>query len=148
MVNIVDTIQNRFFKKVSKQDNGCWIWTGSKNKMGYGCFKNRCITKQLAHQVSFILFKGDIPPKCFVLHACDIPACVNPDHLWIGEPKDNTKDMQIKRRDGNRKLTEEDVINIRKLFKKVPHKKLAEIYNVKIGNISTIGHRHTWKHVP
>lgn len=147
MTNQIFTIQYRFFKKVKKLENGCWEWIGSKNKKGYGYFKCTSFTKQLAHQVSYILFKGDIPKNCHVCHECDFTSCVNPDHLWIGSAMQNACDMQSKRRDGNRKLTEEDVIAIRELLKTKSQLEIALMYSITEGTVSSISCRRTWKHI-
>lgn len=149
MSNQIFTIQDRFFSKVKKLDNGCWEWIGSKNKKGYGCFKCTSFTKQLAHQVSYILFKGDIPKNCHICHSCDFTSCVNPDHLWAGTPLKNTLDMQFKRRDAHRKLTEEDVLLIRDTYNNhlKNYTQLAKEYSVRPDTISSIVTRKTWRHI-
>lgn len=65
----------------------------------------------LAHRVSYVIYKGNIPPGMDVCHTCDVPTCVNPDHLFLGTRHDNHKDMIEKRRGGGRygsQLDEED----------------------------------------
>lgn len=88
----------RFLSKVDKTDK-CWLWTGAKNKQGYGSLKisgRQC----RANRISYQLFNGDIPNGHFVMHTCDNPACVNPAHLITGSPKENTQDMFKKGRNG------------------------------------------------
>ena len=90
----MNTIE-RFLAKVDKTDS-CWIWTAAKSKRGYGWFRDGALHQ--AHRYSFKLFKGDIPNGLLVCHACDVPSCVNPNHLWLGTAKDNTADRDIKGR--------------------------------------------------
>jgi hypothetical protein len=94
MKNIVD----RFFDKVRKSEQ-CWIWTGSKGsgKDNYGFFYlhgNRKTGQKnvRAHRYSYELHNGKIPDGLLVLHKCDTPSCVNPDHLFLGTNKDNSDD--------------------------------------------------------
>jgi DNA-binding transcriptional regulator YdaS (Cro superfamily) len=85
----------RFMKKVQKQPNGCWIWTGANNYQ-YGNFKYK--NETYAHRSSFVLHKHEIPIGMFVLHKCDVPLCVNPEHLFVGNHKDNMQDKINKNR--------------------------------------------------
>lgn len=89
----------RFWIKVNKASD-CWEWTGARLPAGYGVFwvngKN-----EGAHRVSWQLHKGPIPDGLWVLHKCDNPRCVRPDHLFLGTPKDNTQDCQRKGRGGD-----------------------------------------------
>lgn len=91
----------RFWRFVSKSD-GCWEWTGQltppdkKHKGGYAR-----LDKEGAHRVSWRIHKGTIPEGMCVLHKCDNPKCVNPEHLFIGSKAQNSRDMQIKGRAKN-----------------------------------------------
>jgi len=76
----------------------CWVWTLRKDKQGYGRVNVNYKTEQ-AHRVSWVAFRGEIPAGMCVLHKCDNPSCVNPDHLFLGTRKDNCHDMIIKGRD-------------------------------------------------
>jgi hypothetical protein len=86
MVNI----KERFFQKVNKTST-CWIWTATKNGDGYGHFSHKKFIYK-AHRFSWMLLYGDIPKGVLVLHKCDNPPCVNPEHLFLGTDKDNVHD--------------------------------------------------------
>lgn len=146
----------RFFEKVQITP-GCWEWAGAKNSNGYGNFYWDG-KYQAAHRVSFKIHTGDIPKGIFVCHACDNPACVNPSHLFLGTPLDNTTDMISKGRGGpaskkgsghlNAKLTDDDVRQIRRMraqgmFLKV----IGEKFGITEGNVSYIASRKSWPHI-
>lgn len=94
--------ESRFWKKVHKTD-GCWLWTGARSRMGYGAWTPSASGPQPwpkvhAHRFSYELAYGPIPEGTCVLHACDTPACVRPDHLWLGSRVDNNLDKLQKGR--------------------------------------------------
>lgn len=77
----------------------CWIWTGSKSRKGYGGIRESEGRRLLrAHRVSWAIHHGPVNDEDCVLHHCDNPACVRPDHLWIGTYKDNAVDAARKGR--------------------------------------------------
>jgi hypothetical protein len=89
----------RFEAKVHAEPNtGCFLWVGSASEQGYGYVGVGGGKLGKAHRVSYEHFVGPIPPGLCVLHRCDTPACVNPDHLFVGTKLDNSDDMIAKGR--------------------------------------------------
>lgn len=86
----------RFMKHVNKTDT-CWLWTGSIDVSGYGDCWFRGKTDG-AHRVAWLIFNGEITDGLFVLHRCDNPKCVNPEHLFLGTHSDNMRDASSKGR--------------------------------------------------
>lgn len=100
--------------------SGCWLWTGSVNSWGYGRLGiNRA--QRAAHRLSYVTFIGEIPARLRVLHRCDVPCCVNPDHLFLGTDSDNVQDCLSKHRhvalkgeaNAKAKLSEKSVASLR-----------------------------------
>lgn len=143
--------EKRFWSRVEKTD-GCWIWTGQLNHKGYGAFSAKWDDRQYwrAHRFSWARHKGD-PGRLFVLHDCDNRACVNPAHLFLGTPADNSDDMKRKRRqaygerNGTAKLTPTDVRTIR--ASALTYVQLAERYKVCPSHIYNIKIRKRWPHI-
>ena len=95
--------------RIKVDDNGCWIWQHDKRGyMGYGIMyiykpgKPKGV-KTYAHRLSYETFKGDIPEGKYVCHSCDVPSCINPDHLWVGTHQENMHDAFSKGRIPNKK---------------------------------------------
>ena len=140
-----------FWSKVKKTDS-CWLWQGSADRRGYGSVRIDHVT-QKAHRVSWSLAHGFIPPDLCVLHRCDTPACVNPDHLFLGTRADNSADMIAKGRarhrspngeqNGASKLTAPDVVAIR--ASTISSRALAKQFGVSKVTIQNIRHGRTWK---
>ena len=135
---------------------GCWIWTGTIDKDGYGRIyvgrNGRRRLRMSAHRFFYeLFFRGKVPIGRCILHHCDTPSCVNPYHLYLGTPRDNAND-QIKRgrvlcgeRNPRAKLTEQQVVSIRKDTR--TQCKIAEEYGVNQSKISDIKLSKTWKNV-
>ena len=150
-----DEFKARFMDKVSPEPNsGCWLWTGTMSSTGYGKLKVDG-TMLPAHRISYSLFVGEIGEGKFICHTCDNRLCVNPDHLFCGTHDENMKDMVSKGRqskenkfgsgNGRAKLTDADVIAIRKSIEPQAH--LAQQYGVAKSLISMIKNRVRWSHL-
>ena len=148
-------ILDRFWNKVNKDtESDCWEWTASTQK-GYGTFWTG---KQLirAHRFSWCIHYSDVN-ELHVLHHCDNRLCVRPDHLFTGTNLDNIKDRMMKGRSGVNglfgekhsmaKLTDVDVINIRRSYPEIKQIQLANEYGITQGQISAIIRRASWKHI-
>ena len=91
-----DSVLQRFWRYVEKTET-CWLWTGGTNGYGYGRLWVRGHFVG-THRVSFSMHVGPIPDGLCVLHTCDVPACIRPDHLFLGTHRDNMHDMVQKKR--------------------------------------------------
>lgn len=148
---------DRFWAKVNKTD-GCWEWSACRNNHGYGQFG---MGRRLfyAHRISYLIANGHITGDMEVLHDCDNPACVRPDHLHQGthqqnmiEARDRNRiDMSKVRGENNHNalLTTEQVRNIRNEYDAggISERKLAQKYGVSRGTIRSIIKRFNWKYV-
>jgi HNH endonuclease len=150
------TLRERFEAKWTPEPySGCWLWTRSCDTYGYGQIRLGRATdgKANAHRVSWALHKGEIPKGMCVLHKCDTPGCVNPDHLFLGSYGDNTQDMMRKKRhrppvgkiNGRAKLTEAQVLAIR--VDPRGDREIAKDYGVWPSRIYDIKKRRNWVHV-
>jgi hypothetical protein len=153
--DVKSPIRVQFSNRVKKGvGNECWVWVGARASNGYGVFK-----KKGAHRVSWELHCGKIPDGLFVLHKCDNPPCVRPDHLFIGDQTDNMSDASKKGRividnmPGEKhplsKLTEDAVRKIRAEYEvggKTQYA-LADKYGVSQSVIRDVVLRRGWKHV-
>lgn len=90
------------FDRVSPEPNsGCWLWIHRVNDAGYGIigiWTGRHSKPHRAHRIAYTAFKGEIPPDAEVCHKCDVPSCLNPDHLFLGTHAQNMYDMGSKGR--------------------------------------------------
>jgi len=139
----------RFLKRHQGID-GCWVWPLWKDKDGYGRTQVNGKTA-IAHRVAYSLTNGHIPDGLCVLHHCDNRSCCNPEHLFLGTPKDNYDDayrkgrVSVGERNGISKLTKEKVLSIRKDIRK--QVVIAEEYGILQTTVSEIKNKHLWRHL-
>jgi len=144
--------------------SGCWIFMGATNDFGYGVVGagGRGVSNDRAHRITYKHFKGEIPNGMFVCHSCDVPSCCNPEHLFLGTPKDNVDDMVKKKRNSKpprnphivgsvhslAKLNESQVVEMRRLYAcGKTQQSLAEIYGVARQTISKVVNNKRFAHV-
>ncbi len=148
MASLVMSARERFDTRwVLDPWTGCWLWTAGKSDTGYGAFRADG-RQQYAHRVSWKLGRGPIPDGLCVLHQCDTPACVNPDHLFLGTKADNAADRDRKGRHGSAKLSEDTVRVIRaEVERGASQASLARHYGVHKQTIWRVVHGKKWRHV-
>jgi hypothetical protein len=151
--------EDRFWAKVSFLGD-CWEWIGASRKGAwpYGKFSTSHSTWESAHVVSWLLTRGPIPKGLIILHVCDNPPCVRPDHLRLGTFGDNTRDMLAKGRSGrpcapgeknsHAKLTESRVVQIRERFAAGEQRNMLALeFGISEYAVGNIINGHTWKNV-
>lgn len=156
-------IEDRFWSKVDKSGD-CWLWTAAKTfEGGYGQLGiggKLVLTHRLVYEMTY----GPIPASLMVLHRCDNPSCVRPEHLFLGTAKDNARDMALKGRTwqqqhpervkrggkhGNAKFTDDQVLTIREAFASgVGMEELARQWGVTPTTIARMISGEGWTHLP
>lgn len=146
---------HRFMEAIRKDDNGCWIWTKNLTR-GYGTFKvdgKRNPVKATRWAYEHFYGKKIPSSKIFVCHKCDVRACVNPEHLFLGTTHDNMQDAHKKNRfkrgseQHAAKLTEKDIIKIRKLYRSKTYQEIADLFDVSKTTIRRIVTYAGWNHI-
>lgn len=142
---------NRFWEKIDKSGD-CWEWTAGRDTNGYGNAKLNGV--RLAHRISYTLEVGDIPKGMHVLHKCDNPPCVNPEHLYLGTQVENNLDRDNRGRGarGERastaKLTNEAIPIIRKMLADGEATKVvAKRFGVLPHTIRNVKNGKSWTHI-
>jgi len=138
---------------------GCWIWQRAKMRFGYGQLR-RYGKIWPVHRLTYFLHAEDAPldvlinPKLFICHKCDVAACCNPEHLFIGDASLNTKDKVLKNRQtmgylvSISKLKELDIPKILKLKTAgFSNAAIGRKYNVARGTIRKIVNGNNWKQI-
>lgn len=152
--SLIMDINQTFWIRVQKTSS-CWIWTGVKDIDGYGLAKFYFSREKRAHRLSYEIHFGTIPRGMHVLHKCDNPSCVSPEHIFLGTNIDNIRDMVKKGRNakgftngrGMAKLTNEDIISIRDLLKEKTQKEVAAIFGMSYSCINGIKTGRSWRHL-
>ena len=142
---------------IPEPNSGCWLWLGMQQvgkEYGLFCFKQRTVK---AHRASWEIYCGEIPVGMSVLHKCDNPPCVNPDHLFLGSQSDNIKDRVKKGRSRGptgesaplAKLTATKVIELRRLHERngVSVQDLADRFGIHKATVHKILKGNIWRHV-
>ena len=153
------TLLERFESKVKLPNNSqeCWEWVGSTTRGGYGQLrykKDGVWTMRRAHCAAYELLIGTIPKGLFVCHICDTPKCVNPNHLFLGTPKDNVDDREKKgrskwgRKEGQNWLSFNIAKEIRKVREANPSlscKKIGVLFNTSNTQVYRIITNQIWE---
>ena len=171
----IEHINERKFWRWGNKTESCWLWLrrgGTGQKATYGLFDMQVPTpwgsatlRQSAHRVAYAIAKGQIPDGLEVMHLCNTPRCVRPDHLELGTPAENSAYKVLHGRQARggktlggggrttklwRRLTEQEVVDIRRSYaeRKQHYSDLARQYGVHWKTIAAIVHRTSWKHIP
>jgi len=165
----VRTLEQKFWERIDKSGpvpkhtpglGPCWVWIAGKDSFGYGRVNigGRKERPRGAHVVSWVIAHGGAWPALCVLHKCDNPACVNPDHLFLGTRLDNNNDKIAKGRNGfaiqlgeihgMAKITESDVREMRRLRSLgMLQRHIGDRFGITQTNVSLIVRKKTWSHV-
>lgn len=143
----------RLVSKLDKRGD-CWMWTGTRNRDGYGRIKLHG-RWAFAHRVAFTIAHGPIPDGMVVMHVCDTPACCNPAHLRCGTPSENSLDRAAKGRSSrgesrwSAKLSADDVLSIIKLYRSGAHSQasIGRMFGVGNTSVSHIVNGRRWRHL-
>lgn len=152
--NKISFIERYLGNFIVGEKSKCWNWTGSKSGGRYGTIQTGGI-QLAAHRVAWQMENGKIPRGKYICHHCDNPACVNPNHLFLGTPKENSRDRETKQRSNrpygeqhaNSKLNAKRVLKIRKILasNEKSAAETARLFGVNESTICKIKNRKSWK---
>lgn len=132
---------------------GCWVWMGAVDWDNYGVAWNSALKRNArAHRLVYEILVGPIPKDLKLLHRCDNPCCVNPDHMFIGTTADNNADMRAKKRHGHgethgmNKISAEKVAEINAATG--THQEIADRFGVSKSTVTAVKSGRLWKHLP
>lgn len=156
--HIGKSVREMLLSSYRVEPTGCWRWTKSLSNKGYGQFGYQVSGKTqmfAAHRAFAEMFGVNID-NALVLHSCDNPWCVNPDHLRAGTLQDNMDDKVNRGRvfrplgstHHSTNLTEAQVLEIRRLAGATSRKELASTYRTSVMAIGKIVRGDRWKHLP
>lgn len=138
-------------------NRGCWLWLGWCDGDGYGKVNPGVLPgERVVHRIAHVVYVGPIPEGLSVLHRCDQPCCINPDHLFLGSHVDNMRDMIAKgrrvevkgSRHGQSKLSEGQVVEMRRLAARGWRSPaLAMRFGISPRNVRDVVARKLWSHV-
>lgn len=156
-LNITSADRARFMSNVCVAGDGCWVWVGRIHSRGYGGWLYGR-KHYRAHRFSYAVFNGAVPAGLVVMHKCDNPSCVNPEHLELGTQGQNMTDMMRKQRhkaargseQRSAKLTDTQVKGILTLVLKfgIPRAWIGKSLGMQQSSISQICSGRKWKHIP
>lgn len=149
-----------YFSSKYERAGDCMLWTGHRDKSGYGRLSAVFAPNiNFAHRMSWFLANGPFDLDVRVLHRCDTPPCINPNHLFLGNQAENVADMQRKGRqryaralgenNPSARLTEDQVKMLRdmKHSAKMSQAQMARLLDVSPMTVSRAIRRETWRHI-